>query len=40
VLSRPPTVAERARLLAYARAEGLPATCRVLLNLNEFVFAD
>ena len=40
VLGRPPTVAERARLLAYARAEGLPATCRVLLNLNEFVFAD
>ena len=40
VLGRPPTVAERARLLAYARAEGLPATCRVLLNLNEFIFAD
>ena len=40
VLGRPPTVAERAQLLAYARAEGLPATCRVLLNLNEFIFAD
>jgi hypothetical protein len=39
-LGRAPTAATRDRLLAFARMQGLPATCRVLFNLNEFAFAD
>jgi hypothetical protein len=39
-VSRPPTDAERADLTAYAEKHGLPATCRVIFNLNEFVFVD
>jgi mono/diheme cytochrome c family protein len=39
-LGRPPTAEERAALAEYASAHGLPAACRVVLNLNEFVFAD
>jgi len=39
-LGRAPTAATRDRLLAFARVQGLPATCRVLFNLNEFAFAD
>jgi hypothetical protein len=38
--SRPPTDVERAELTAYAEKHGLPATCRVIFNLNEFVFVD
>ncbi|HND56277.1 MAG TPA: DUF1553 domain-containing protein, partial [Pirellulaceae bacterium] len=37
---RPPTEAERRDLATYAEHYGLPAACRVLLNLNEFVFVD
>ena len=40
VLGYPPTAAERERLVAFARAQGLAATCRVLFNLNAFAFAD
>jgi hypothetical protein len=39
-LGRPPDLATRARLIAFAEAEGLPALCRLLLNLNEFTFVD
>lgn len=39
-LGRDPTPAECEALTAYAREHGLANTCRVLLNLNEFVFVD
>jgi hypothetical protein len=39
-LGRPPSAAERALVGAHARAHGLLAACRVLLNCNEFVFVD
>ncbi len=39
-LGRAPAAAEDAELAAYARMHGLPAVCRVLLNLNEFAFVD
>lgn len=39
-LSRQPTADELKLLLEYARHEGLENTCRVILNLNEFSFAD
>lgn len=39
-LARPPTAAESASLTAYTREHGLPNTCRVILNLNEFAFVD
>jgi hypothetical protein len=39
-LSRSPTDAERAELTAYAQTHGLVSVCRVLMNLNEFVFVD
>ena len=39
-LGRAPTPAEHGRLLAFAKANGLPNLCRVLLNLNEFTFVD
>jgi hypothetical protein len=39
-LSRSPTTDERAALAAHIRAHGLPNACRVVLNLNEFVFVD
>ncbi|MCC6231760.1 MAG: DUF1549 domain-containing protein [Verrucomicrobiales bacterium] len=39
-LQREPEAEERARLTAYTQQHGLAATCRVLLNLNEFVFVD
>ncbi|HET6409056.1 MAG TPA: DUF1553 domain-containing protein, partial [Chthoniobacteraceae bacterium] len=32
--------ADKAKLVAFAEAQGLPSLCRVLLNLNEFVFVD
>ncbi len=37
---RAPEAAAGARLVAFAEAEGLPALCRLLLNLNEFTFVD
>ena len=39
-LSREPTPEERTELTAYAAEHGLPNACRVILNLNEFVFVD
>jgi hypothetical protein len=37
---REPTGLERAALVEHARAFGLPSACRVILNLNEFLFVD
>jgi mono/diheme cytochrome c family protein len=39
-LGRTPTAAERDRLVVYASKHGLSNTCRVIFNLNEFVFVD
>ncbi len=40
VLGRAPSMTERVKFSAFARRYGLPNLCRVLLNLNEFTFAD
>ncbi len=37
---RRPTVEEANELRAHRAAHGLPSLCRVILNLNEFVFVD
>lgn len=37
---RAPNAAERAKFLQFAKTYGLANLCRVLLNLNEFTFAD
>jgi mono/diheme cytochrome c family protein len=39
-LGRDPSAAERDALAAYAKEHGLANACRVILNLNEFVFVD
>jgi len=39
-LGRDPSPKEQDALLAYTRKHGLPNTCRLILNLNEFVFVD
>ena len=39
-LSRQPTSVEAGELGVYAAKNGLPQTCRILLNLNEFSFVD
>jgi hypothetical protein len=39
-LGRAPSEREQTLLSAYARRHGLAAACRVVLNLNEFVFVD
>jgi mono/diheme cytochrome c family protein len=39
-LGRDPAEEERAVLVKYAKAHGLPGTCRVIFNLNEFIFVD
>jgi hypothetical protein len=39
-LARDPTAAELDALTAYARKHGLANACRVILNMNEFVFVD
>jgi len=39
-LGRDPNTKERDALVAYAQHHGLANTCRVIFNLNEFVFAD
>jgi cytochrome c551/c552 len=39
-LARPPTPAERSRMLAFLQRESLEQLARVILNLNEFVYAD
>ena len=37
---RTPSAEERRQTLAYAEVHGLPALCRLLFNLSEFVFVD
>jgi mono/diheme cytochrome c family protein len=39
-LARAPTADERRALEGYAKEHGLANACRVILNLNEFVFVD
>jgi hypothetical protein len=39
-LQRTPTDAEREELVRYAKQHGLANACRLVLNLNEFVFID
>jgi len=39
-LGHAPSATDRARLIAFAQTNGLPNLCRVLLNLNEFLFID
>ncbi len=39
-IGREPTTKERDALVAYAKVHGLANACRVILNLNEFVFVD
>jgi hypothetical protein len=39
-LQRPPTAGERDALVAYTHQHGLTNACRLVLNLNEFVFVD
>lgn len=39
-LARSPTPEERLVMVSYAREHGLAAACRILFNLNEFVFLD
>jgi hypothetical protein len=39
-LSRDPSAAELSALSQYANNHGLANTCRVIYNLNEFVFID
>jgi hypothetical protein len=39
-LGRDPTAKERDALVDYAKQYGLANACRVVLNLNEFVFVD
>lgn len=39
-LQRTPTDAERDELIRYAKQHGLANACRLVLNLNEFVFID
>jgi mono/diheme cytochrome c family protein len=37
---RSPSASEQTALVGYAQKHGLPNTCRILLNLNEFLFVD
>ncbi|HWA97472.1 MAG TPA: DUF1553 domain-containing protein, partial [Pirellulales bacterium] len=39
-VQRPPTPDELRQLVDYAGVHGMANTCRILLNLNEFVFVD
>jgi mono/diheme cytochrome c family protein len=39
-LGHAPSANDRQRMIAFAQANGLPNLCRVLLNLNEFLFID
>jgi hypothetical protein len=39
-VARNPTVEEKADLVAFAERDGMANLCRVLMNLNEFLFAD
>ena len=37
---RPPSATERREFAEFARSQGLPALCRLLLNSNEFLFVN
>lgn len=39
-LSRPPTAEELDELVSHANRHGMASLCRLLMNLNEFVFVD
>jgi len=39
-LNRPPTPEESQSLTAYARNHGLANVCRLVLNMNEFMFVN
>lgn len=39
-LARRPTPDEKATMVSFVQSQGLPYACRVLINLNEFVFVD
>ena len=39
-VGRSPSAEDSDGLVSYARRHGLSNTCRVILNLNEFVFVD
>jgi hypothetical protein len=39
-LGREPSAAEREALMGYAKKHGMANACRLILNLNEFVFVD
>ena len=39
-LGRTSTAEEREALVSYAQRHGLPNACRLLFNMNEFVFVD
>jgi len=39
-IGRRPSAPERTELAHYAKQHGLANTCRVILNLNEFLFVD
>jgi hypothetical protein len=39
-LAREPSPSELRTLSSYAKAHGMPNTCRLIFNLNEFVFVD
>src|SRR6185503_1041737 len=39
-LQRDPTKAELEKLTVFAKERGLENTCRLLMNLNEFVFVE
>ena len=39
-LGRSPAPSEKQELLEFAQRDGLPNTCRLLFNLNEFIFVD
>jgi len=39
-LGNSPTITDRQQLIEFAKENGLPYLCRVLLNLNAFIFVD
>jgi hypothetical protein len=39
-LGRAPSATEKSELISFAERDGLPNACRLLFNLNEFIFID
>jgi hypothetical protein len=39
-LNRDPNKQELSAMVNYTKKHGLPNTCRLILNLNEFMFID